>query len=110
MININVSNLVKFKVEGTINDENGVSKPFDFWLTCERLPADQLTFDALRVRGETNAQFMQRVIKDWEGVRDHENKPVPYSDSAFTELMRIPGVDGVAISAYLAGAGAKAKN
>ena len=36
-INIVVSDKVRFKVEGSINDPSGVAIPFDFSLTCDRL-------------------------------------------------------------------------
>jgi hypothetical protein len=109
-IKIVVSNLVKFKVKGTIKDEAGTDQPFDFHLTCRRLDADQIK-TKLADNSETSvADFMLEVIEDWQGVRDADDQPMQFTEAAWRQLCKIPGVSLVAFRTYLAEVGAKEKN
>ena len=85
-IKIIVSNKLKFKVKGTIKDEEGRDQPFDFTLTCTRLDQDQ--------------------IKAKLGPNADDTSVVDF----MLELCRIPGVSVVAFRTYLAEVGAKEKN
>lgn len=108
-IKIVVSSTCKFKVRGTIKDEAGTDQAFDFWLTARRLDAEQI--QAKLREGETSVvDFMVEVVEDWSGVKDADDKPLPYSEAAYRELARIPGVAQVAFRAYLNESGAKEKN
>ncbi len=109
-IKIVLSPLVKFKVEGTVKDEAGVDQPFNFWLTCRRLDADQIKAKLQNESDASLTEFMASVIEGWEGVRDHDDKPLPYSEEALPQLMRIAGVAPLAFRTYLLEVGAKEKN
>lgn len=109
-IKIVVSNTVKFKVKGTIKDEAGVDQPFDFWLTCTRLDSDQIQ---AKLRGESEASvtdFLVDVVEDWSGVKDADDKSIPYSEEALRQLCRITGVAALTFRTYLSEVGAKEKN
>jgi hypothetical protein len=109
-IKIVVSNLVKIKVRGTIKDEAGTDQPFDFSLTCRRLDADQIKTKLSDNSEASVSDFMLEVIEDWAGVRDADDKPLPFSESAWGQLCKIPGVSLVAFRTYLSEVGAKEKN
>ena len=107
-INIVVSDLVKFKVKGTINDEHGIAKPFDFWLTCERLESDDLS---AKIKSDGNiTEFMVDVVRDWDEVRDASGQKIPFSQQVLRTLFAIPGVAFVSYRAYTTEVGAKEKN
>jgi hypothetical protein len=110
-IKIVVSDTVGFKVKGAINDAAGVAQPFDFGLTCSRLDADQIQAKlAPGSDDRTISDFMGELITGWSGVRDPDNKEVPYSIEALRELFKIPGVAGLTLRTYIAEVGAKEKN
>lgn len=107
-ITIEVSDLVKFKVKGTINDETGTAKPFDFWLTCERLDADELS---AKIKGDGNiTEFMVDLVRDWDEVRTLAGQKIPFSVDALRQLLAIPGVAYVSYRTYTVEVGAKEKN
>jgi hypothetical protein len=107
-IKIIVSDTVAFKVKGSINDVSGTAQPFDFKLTCLRLDTDAI--EAKLNGGITVVDFMCDVVEDWSGVRDADDKPLPYSETALRQLFKIAGVAGVAYKTYLQEVGAKEKN
>lgn len=109
-ITITVSDTVKFKVKGTINDDKGTAQPFDFSLTCTRLDADTLDARVKANNDETFVDFLTDIAEDWSGVKDAESKPVPYTEAALRQLCKIAGVARVAWLSYLTEVGAKAKN
>lgn len=109
-IKITVSNLVKFKVRGTIKDEQGIDQPFDFSLVCERRKTDQLKDLLENSSNQTVLEFMTSVINDWDGVRDAEGKPIPYSEDNLRALFQIPGVGALAFRTYFDETSARAKN
>ncbi len=109
-IKITVSNTVAFNVKGTINDQTGIPQPFSFKLTCIRLEQEQITN---KIKSDTDSsivEFLADVVEDWSGVRDEEDKPLPYSEDALRKLCKISGVSAVAFHTYLSEVGAKAKN
>lgn len=109
-IKIVLSPLVKFKVQGTIKNEAGIDKPFDFWLTCKRLDADEIKAALQDESDKSVIEFLAGVIETWEGVRDDNDKPIDYSEDALKQLALIPGVTVLAFRTYLSEVGAKEKN
>lgn len=110
-IKIIVSDKLKFKVKGTIKDEEGRDQPFDFTLTCNRLNQDQINAKLGPMGDDPSVlDFMLQVIEDWQGVRDEENKPMPYTEDNYRGLCKIPGMSVVVYRTYLAEVGAKEKN
>lgn len=107
-IKIVISDTVGIKVKGSINDAAGVAQPFDFALTCTRMDADAIT--AKLSGAGTSVDFMVDVTTGWSGVRDADDKPLPYTEDAYRALCKIPGLANIAFNAYLAESGAKAKN
>jgi len=109
-IKIVVSNTVAFTVKGTINDEAGIAQPFSFKLTCMRLEQEQITN---KLKSESDASitdFLVDVVEDWSGVKDADDKSLPYSEASLRQLCKISGVAMVAFQTYMAEVGAKAKN
>ena len=109
-IKIVVSDLVGFKVVGTINDEAGVSQPFDFKLTCVRLDADQITAKLKAENDASFTDFMVDVVRGWNGPRDENDKALEFTEAAYRQLCKIPGVAALAFRTYLKEVGAKEKN
>jgi hypothetical protein len=107
-ISIVVSNTVGINVKGTINNEDGQAKPFDFTLICRRMEVDEVG-EALKADGSVT-DFIVGVTKDWKGVKEPDGAPVVYAEDALRRLFKIPGVARVAFNAYLAECGAKEKN
>ena len=109
-IKIVISDTVGIKVKGTINDERGIAQPFDFSLTCIRLDAEEIQ-DKLKGDSESSiTDFLVDIVQNWNGVKDAEEKQIPYAESSFRQLCKIPGVAAVAFKTYLAEVGAKEKN
>lgn len=109
-IKIVISDTVGFKVKGTINDAAGVPQAFDFGLTCMRLDADQIQD---KLKNDTDASitdFLCDVVSGWSGVKDADDKLVPYSEASLRQLCKIAGVAGVTFRSYLSEVGAKEKN
>ena len=107
-INIVVSDIVGINVKGTINNEDGAAKPFDFSLVCTRLDTDAI---GERVKSDGSiTDFLAEVTLDWKGVKGPDGAPVPYAEEALRKLCKIPGVAHVAYRAYLVEVGAKEKN
>lgn len=109
-IKIVVSDKVGIKVKGSIQDETGTAKPFDFNLVCQRLDADQITARLKDETDKTLTDFMIDVIEDWSGVRGGDDKPLAYTQDSYRALCRIPGVATLAFRAYMTDVGAKEKN
>ena len=109
-IKITVSDQVGFKVKGTINDAAGVAQPFDFGLTCIRLDADQIQAKLKSDSEASITDFMADVVSAWSGVKDGDDKQLPYSEEALRQLFKIAGVAGVSFRTYLLEVGAKEKN
>lgn len=107
-IKIKLSNLVKFRVKGEINDENGTKQAVDFSLTCERRPADD--WKKIFVEGEKLSTGFAQITKGWGDVLGEDDKPLAYSADALEQLFSIPGVAQLAYVAYVTESGVKAKN
>jgi len=109
-IKIVISDTVGIKVKGTINDASGVAQPFDFALTCTRLDAEQIQAKLKSESESSITDFLLDVITGWSGVRDADDKPLPYTEDALRQLCKIPGVSSLAFKTYLVEVGAKEKN
>lgn len=109
-IKIVIEDKVRFKVKGVIRDGNGIDQPFDFHLTCLRLDADAIKGRLSSDSDSSIVDFLADVVEDWTGVRDADEKAVPYSEDALRALCKIPGVAAVAFRTYLAECGAREKN
>jgi hypothetical protein len=109
-ISIVISNRVKFKVQGTIKSESGVDKPFDFYLICRRLDQEQLAAKFSDNPELSLTDYMLEIIEDWQGVRDGNEQQLPFSEDAWRQLCKIPGMAAVASRTYHAEIGAKEKN
>lgn len=109
-IKIIISDTVGFKVKGTINDAAGVPQPFDFSLTCVRLDHDQIQAKLKVDNAESFVEFICSVVRGWSGVRDADDKPMEFSEEAYRQLCKIPGVASMAFYTYLKEVGAKEKN
>lgn len=109
-IKIVVSNTVGLRVKGIINDEKGGPQPFHFDLTCVRMNSEQIQ-EKLKSDSESSiTDFLADVVEDWKGVRDIEDKVLPYSEANLRQLCLISGIARLAFNTYLAEAGAKEKN
>ena len=109
-IKISIGNKVRFKVRGTLKDENGNDQPFDFSLTCVRLDADKIQ-SKLRSDSEASVtDFLADVAEDWTGVKGADDKDLPYSTDNLRELLKIVGLATLAFHTYLKEVGAKEKN
>ncbi len=108
-INIVIEDKVTFKVTGSINTAAGIAKPFDFKLTCLRLDTEEIE-QRIKDTDTSVIDFMVDVVEDWHGVRGPSDSPVPYTETAYRQLCKIPGVARVAYITYLTEVGAKAKN
>ncbi len=109
-IKIVISNTVKFRVKGSIKDENGVDQPFTFGLTCTRLDSEQIQSKLRSDSDSSIADFLLEVIEDWEQVRGDDDKPLTYTEANLRLLCRIPGVAAIMLRTYMAEVGAKEKN
>ena len=107
-IRIQVSDIVRCTVKGTIADENGTPQPFDFAFLARRLDAEQLA-DTLNSDARI-ADFLAGIVTGWSGVKGADNDAVPYSEGALRQLLLIPGLARLMLAAYVADCGAKAKN
>lgn len=109
-IRIIISDTVGIKVKGTINDAAGIPQPFDFGLTCARLDAEQIQAKLKNEAEGPITDFLADVVRGWTGVRDEDDKPLPYSPEALRQLCKIPGLAHVAFRTYMSEVGAKEKN
>lgn len=114
-ISIVISDSVRFKVAGSINDAAGKPQPFDFWLTARRLKDTaevQQHLDALRASESKTplTDAMVDLLRDWSGVTDGSGQPMPFSEDGARQLLNMPGLASLAHATYLREVGAKEKN
>jgi len=114
-ISIAISDSVRFKVAGAINDESGRPQPFDFWLTARRLKDTaevQQHLDALRASESKTplTDAMVDLLRDWSGVTDPGGQTMPFSPDNARQLLNMPGLASLAHATYLREVGAKEKN
>jgi hypothetical protein len=109
-IKLTISNKVKFKVEGTIKDADGVDQPFNFALTCKRLDAEELQRRFAASQDSTLGEFLEEITLDWAEVKDDAGQALAYSADSLKSLLRSPGLAALVYGKYITEIGAKAKN
>lgn len=117
-LNIVVSPLVRFKVEGKFTAEDGADAPFDFHLTLDRL-ADDMAIKALQddikdlgAKG-SETPLTDAILKRahaWQGPKGPEGQDVPFSAEALRGVLNMSGMAMLVYMTYLRETGAKAKN
>lgn len=105
-----ISPTVKFKVRGTIKDENGTDQPFDFTLTCARMDTDAIRAAIKDEADNSVTDFLCNVCEDWSGVKAADDKPLPFTEANLRAVCKVPGIANLAFQTYFAEVGAKAKN
>jgi hypothetical protein len=106
-IKIQVSDIVRCTVRGTIANQDG-PQPFDFWFLARRLD-DAALADKLAERDSLIADFLADIVTGWGGVKGEDGE-LPFTEGALRELMKIPGISKLMLRAYIEDVGAKAKN
>lgn len=102
------SNVVKFKVKGSVKDGAGVDQSFAFELEAQRINQDEA--QAIVNSGEKTVDIMADLVTGWMGVKDGTST-IEYSTDNFRALCReYPGLSNLVFSTYLGEVGAKAKN
>ncbi len=102
------SNIVKFKVKGSVKDGAGVDQPFSFELEATRINQDQAR--TISKSSDTTIEVMADLIINWKGVKDG-TADIEYSADNFRALCReYVGLGNVVYSSYIAEVGAQAKN
>jgi hypothetical protein len=107
-INIVVSDTVGINVKGFINNEDGIAKPFDFFLVCKRMTTDEIELS--QKSDGTIADLFAGIVSDWKRVKSQSGDPVSYSEESLRSLFKIPGVAQLTYRTYLSEVGAKEKN
>ena len=105
-----ISDKLKFKVRGTMKDENGHDQPFDFTILAQRLDADTIKARLKDDADATLAEFLGQIIEDWQGIKDADDKPLPYTAANLAAACKVPGIAALIFQTYFAEVGAKAKN
>lgn len=102
------SNVVKFKVKGTVKDAAGLDQPFAFDLEAHRVSQDDV--QSIISSGEKTVDVMAEKLIGWVGVKDGAST-IEYSAENFRALCgEYPGLSNLVFTTYLAEVGAKAKN
>ncbi|GAA4419935.1 hypothetical protein [Acidovorax lacteus] len=108
---IKVSDTVRFPVRCTYKDEAGTDKTLNFSLVCQRLTQTEISAKLRDSVDEPILDVLAEIVHEWEGLRDVERKPVPYSEDALRAVCdQLPGLAGVMWRTYLTEVGAKEKN
>lgn len=103
-----VSDTVLVPVSGKMPDSAGRYVPFNFTLTCRRIPAGELTA-AVEANETTVPQFVSSLTTGWAGVLDDDGHDLPYSEAGLAALLDIFGMAGLCFKAYFEACGAKGK-
>jgi len=101
---------LKFAVEGSVNND-GVDEHFSFKLTAKRVDNDSLQARFVANPNQTVGEVLADVVEDWDGVKNEDGSPRPYSREALQELFSVhPGTSILAYKRYLSEVTAKEKN
>lgn len=110
-IKLVIDNKVTFTVKGTYKDAKGITKPFDFDLTCNRLDDDAFAEKVSAATPDTSiTDFMADVTEGWGRVTDDNGAPVEFTEAGFRTLCKIPGVGRLCFDTFRQEVGVKAKN
>jgi hypothetical protein len=103
-----VSDTVLVPVSGKIPDAAGRYAPFNFTLTCKRMPAGELAA-AVEANETSVPAFVAGLTRGWSGVLDDDGAELPFSQDGLTALLDIFGMAGLCFRAYFEACGAKGK-
>lgn len=101
MISFTIDDKVTFKVDGTETDAKGVSRPFDFSLTCRRLDIEELEAKRTAEGDQSYTDFFVEITEDWSGPRGQDGAPVPYSADNLRALLKRPGLFNLCFRRYM---------
>ncbi|MBS0507582.1 MAG: hypothetical protein JSR53_09410 [Proteobacteria bacterium] len=102
-------NSVAVQVKGEITGDKGAGEPFNFTLHCKRMGVEALQ-EQLKDESRSVRDFLVGIAHGWAGVNDADGAALPFAPDALGALLDIPGIAGLAFSAYLEQQGARAKN
>lgn len=89
---------------------NGATEKSTFDIHFKRISQSRLK-EAINSPEANDVDFAKEVVIGWRGVHDEEKKEIQFSESAFADVLEIPGVAAAISTAYLESiSGAKAKN
>jgi hypothetical protein len=107
-----IDNRVAVTVKGKIpGASRGTHTNFNFTLDMERMTQPQLT-EALS-SGDRVDDFLASKTAGWEGQRlvlDEGGNPAAFSEEAFRELLKVPGMTVHVLQAYTRDLGVQEKN
>lgn len=106
-----VSDTVLVPVKGSLSDENGKAKKFEFSLICKRLGADEVREMIGSERLITS--IMSEVTTGWKDQRlvlEDDGTPAEFCEEALSALLDIPNIALLCYVAYQKESGAKEKN
>jgi hypothetical protein len=106
--NIEVADTVRFAVKFNIKDGAGVDKPSSFDFIAARVDVDE--YKDILEGGTTFADFLVRVGRGWDNVRDGNGTPVEYSEAALRKVCKIAGMATLMFKTYGVEVSAKEKN
>ncbi len=106
--NIEISDTVKFAVKFNIKDGQGVDKPSSFDFIAARVDVDE--YKDILEGGTTFADFLARVGRGWDNVRDGNGAPVEYSEVSLRKICKIAGMATLMFKLYGVEVSAKEKN
>lgn len=106
--NIEISDTARFTVKFSLRGGDGSDKPSSFEFLADRVSVDE--YKQVLDEGGTFADFLVRVGKGWEGVRDGNGTPVDYSEDALRKICNIPGLASLMFKLYGAEVSVKEKN
>jgi len=79
----------------------------------KRLPQarNNAIIQAARAETTTDLEVAEEVLAGWKGITDDAGKDIPYSETAKSQLLDVPGVSAALVEAYINSLlGAKRKN
>lgn len=108
MIQLHIGNTVGFTVKGSYCNEEGKPQKFAFMLKAKRLLQEEMSqfFAKDGKNSETSVtDFLQGIVQGWSGVQDEQGQPAPFSAEALAQLLALPGMPSLILSAYVANVG-----
>ena len=96
-----IDNKITTKVKGYYRDEKGVSRPFNFELSQDRVSQDELK--EIVTDGGSTPDFIRRVTRGWKGQRlvlTEDDQPAEFCAEALDVLLSISGMATYCYQAY----------
>ena len=97
-----IDNKITTKVKGFYRDEKGVSRPFSFDLSQDRVTQEELK--ELVSDGGSTPDFIRRVTHGWKGQRlvlDDNDQPAEFCAEALDVLLSVSGMGSYCYQAYV---------